>query len=84
MMLSERVFEGIFAARDRSLWPTRHTAAPDLHGRNCGREISHAHQIVGGAGKSKNPVHFAHPQCAPAASAERSDFGEEADHERGG
>ena len=32
---------------------------PDLHRRNCGGQVSHAHQIVGGAGEGKNPVHFA-------------------------
>jgi hypothetical protein len=33
---------------------------PDLHRRNCGGQVSHAHQIVGGASESKNSVHFAH------------------------
>jgi hypothetical protein len=33
----------------------------DLRHRNCGRQVSHAHQIVGGAGQGKYPVHFAHP-----------------------
>ena len=33
----------------------------DLHHRNCGGQVTHAHQIVGGAGQSKYPVHFAHP-----------------------
>ena len=33
---------------------------PGLHQRNCGRQISHAHQIVGRAGEGENPRHFAH------------------------
>jgi hypothetical protein len=33
----------------------------DLCHRNCGGQVSHAHQIVGGAGQGKYPVHFAHP-----------------------
>ena len=36
----------------------------DLVGRNCGDEISHADQIVGGAGEGKNPVDFEHPAMA--------------------
>ena len=34
---------------------------PDLHRRNCDSQVSHAHQIVGGAGESKDPVHFTNP-----------------------
>ena len=30
---------------------------PDLHRRNCGGQVSHAHQVVGGAGHGKNPIH---------------------------
>ena len=32
---------------------------PDLHRRNCGGQIAHAHQIVGSAGEGKDPVHRA-------------------------
>jgi len=34
-------------------------ARPDLHHRNCCGQIAHAHQIVGGAGEGKDPVHRA-------------------------
>ena len=34
---------------------------PDLDGRNCGRQVSHAHRVVSCTGKSKDPVHFADP-----------------------
>src|SRR5215469_7377757 len=30
-----------------------------LHRWNCDAQVSHAHQIVGGAGEGKDPVHFA-------------------------
>src|SRR5581483_4788743 len=31
----------------------------DLHRRNCRRQVSQAHQIVGRAGQGEDPVHFA-------------------------
>ena len=34
--------------------------ALDLHRRNCGGQVAHAHQIVGRTGEGKNPVHLAH------------------------
>ena len=37
---------------------------PDLRDPKCGDQVSHAHQIVGGAGEGKDPVHFAHPAMA--------------------
>jgi hypothetical protein len=43
---------------------------PDLHRWNCGSQVSHAHQIVGGAGEGKYPVHFVHP-AMPNLSHER-------------
>ena len=39
----------------------------DLHHRKCGREVSHAHQIVGRAGEGEDPIRFANstlPQLA--------------------
>jgi hypothetical protein len=45
-------------------------AGPDLPHRNCGGQVSHAHQIVGGAGEGKYPVHFVHP-AMPNLSHER-------------
>jgi hypothetical protein len=40
---------------------------PDLHRRSCDGQISHAHQIVGGASQSKNPMHFADSAMAHLA-----------------
>ena len=31
---------------------------PNLPSENCRAQISHAHQIVGGTGEGKDPVHF--------------------------
>ena len=31
----------------------------DLHRKNCGCEVAHAHQIVGGAGEGEDPIHLA-------------------------
>src|ERR1700746_1885825 len=31
---------------------------PNLPSENCSAQISHAHQIVGGTGEGKDPVHF--------------------------
>src|SRR5215472_15817797 len=39
----------------------------DLHRRNCGRKVAHAHQIVDRAGESEDPVNLANsavPQLA--------------------
>src|ERR1041384_65670 len=61
MMLSERVLGGIFAVSRSKLVAHKTRCGLNLHGRNYGGETSHAHQIVGGTGEGKNPVHFAHP-----------------------
>src|SRR5215471_12092456 len=34
---------------------------------NCGSQVSHAHQIVGSAGKGKDPVHFVDPTMSNLA-----------------
>ncbi len=49
----------------RCCWETH--VGPDLRHRNCGGQVSHAHQIVGGAGQGKYPVHFAHPAMSNLA-----------------
>ena len=64
MMLSERVFDQEFCSLGMKFVSHKTHCDLDLHGRNCGTEISHAHEIVGGTGKSKNPVHFAHSAMA--------------------
>src|SRR5579864_8877615 len=33
---------------------------PDLSHRNCSGQVAHAHQVVGCAGESENPIHFAY------------------------
>jgi len=40
--------------------PDRTHFGPDLHRRNCARQIPHAHQVVGGTGEGKDPVYCAH------------------------
>ena len=67
MMLSERVFDQEFCSLGMEFVSHKAHCDLDLHGRNCSTEISHAHQIVGGTGKSKNPVHFAHSTMAHLA-----------------
>src|SRR5271157_1290629 len=39
----------------------------DLHRRNCGREVSHAHQIVGRAGEAEDPIHLAYSTMSQLA-----------------
>src|SRR5437588_477688 len=34
---------------------------PDSRRRNCGAQVSHAHQVVGGAGHGKNPIYSTDP-----------------------
>jgi hypothetical protein len=41
--------------------PCERHVRPDLHRRNGGGQVAHPHQIVGGTGQGKYPVHFAHP-----------------------
>jgi len=43
----------------------------DLHRRSCGREVSHAHQIVGRAGEGEDPIHPADP-TVPQLAHERN------------
>ena len=45
----------------------RHYDPDSLRGNSSGHEISHAHQVVGGAGEGKHPIHLqrsAMPQLA--------------------
>jgi hypothetical protein len=60
-MMSNGLISDVFmASASNSMWLETHVG-PDLPHRNCGGQVSHGHQIVGGAGQGKYPVHFAHP-----------------------
>src|SRR5262252_4654917 len=69
-MMSNGLISGVLVTCGlRSMRLEAHVG-PDLHRRNRG-QISHAHQIVGGAGESENPVHFAN-SAMPNLSQERN------------
>jgi len=63
MMLNGLISGVLLASGSDSMLLETHVG-PDLRRRNCGGQVSHAHQIVGGAGESKHPVHSAHPAMA--------------------
>ena len=56
----ERLFAGIFrivgAPRVRFRIVRRHYGPDSLRGNSSGHQVSHAHQIVGGAGEGKHPI----------------------------
>lgn len=54
------LISGVFVALGSNSMLLKTHVGPELRRRNCGGQVAHAHQIVGGAGESKNPVHFAH------------------------
>src|ERR1700722_19860932 len=65
--MSEKLILSAFLAPQRYLLRCEAHFGLDLHRRNCGREVSHAHQIVGRAGEGEDPVHLANspvPQLA--------------------
>jgi len=57
---AERLISGVFVALGSNSMLLKTHVGPELRRRNCGGQVAHAHQIVGGAGEGKNPVHFAH------------------------
>src|SRR4030081_540478 len=60
-MMSIGSISGVFVtAASNSMLRETHVDS-DLQRRNCGRQVSHAHQIVGRASEGKDPVHFADP-----------------------
>src|SRR5213080_304665 len=60
--MSNGLISGVFvASASNSMLLATYVVGPDLRHRNCGGQVSHSHQIVGGAGEGKYPVHFAHP-----------------------
>jgi hypothetical protein len=59
--MSNSLISSVFVGfRSNSMLLETHVG-PDLRQRNCGGQVSHAHQIVGGAGQRKDPVHSADP-----------------------
>src|SRR6266536_2548388 len=66
-MTSNGLISGVFAASESNSAALGTHYGLDLHRRNCGRQITHAHQVVSRAGESKDPIHPAHaamPQLA--------------------
>jgi hypothetical protein len=66
-MMSNGLISGVFVASASNSMLLETHVGPDLRHRNCGGQVSHAHQIVGGAGQGKYPVHFAHPAMSNLA-----------------
>ena len=61
------LISGVFVASGSNSMLLKTHVGSDLPYRNCGRQVSHAHQIVGGAGQGKYPVHFADPAMSNLA-----------------
>jgi hypothetical protein len=59
--MSNGLISGVFVASAFNSMLLEKRVGPDLPHRNCDGQVSHAHQIVGGAGEDKYPVHFAYP-----------------------
>jgi len=57
--MSEKLFSQCFSSPQRYLFALRTHFGLDLHRRNCGCEVAHAHQIVGRAGEGEDPIHLA-------------------------
>src|SRR6202011_4864286 len=62
-MMSDWLISGVFLVPESSSRRRRAHLGPDLPRWN-GRQVSYAHQIVGGASEGKDPVHFADPTMA--------------------
>jgi hypothetical protein len=60
-MMSNGLISGVLVVSGSNSMLLKTHVGPDLGHQNCGGQVSHAHQIVGGAGPGKDPVHFAHP-----------------------
>jgi hypothetical protein len=58
-MMSNDLISGVFVASAYSMRLETHVGL-DLRHRNCDSQVSHSHQIVGGTGQGKDPMHFAH------------------------
>jgi len=66
-MISNGLISGVFVASASNSMLLETHVGSDLCHQNCGGQVSHAHQIVGGAGEGKDPVHFAHTAMANLA-----------------
>jgi hypothetical protein len=66
-MMSNGLISSVLVAFASNSMLLETRVGPDLRYRNCGGQVSHSHQIVGGAGKGKYPVHFAHPAMSNLA-----------------
>src|SRR5208282_6118468 len=65
--MSEKLILSAFVAPSAIFLRCKTHFGLDLHRGNCGREVSHAHQIVGRAGEREDPIHLANstvPQLA--------------------
>src|SRR5215469_10416125 len=69
-MMSNGLISDTLLASGPYLMRLEAEVGPDLHRLNGG-QISHAHQVVGGAGESEDPVHFAN-SAMPNFSQERN------------
>src|SRR5271157_5092703 len=58
-MMSKRPISGVLRSSGSNSVVLQTHVGPDLHHRNC-CQIAHAHQIVGRAGKSENPIYRTH------------------------
>src|SRR5712692_6232466 len=70
-MMSNGLISGVSVVSGSNSMLLEAHGGPDLRHRNCGGQVSHAHQIVGGAGEGKDPVHFAH-SAMPNLAHERN------------
>ena len=59
-MMANSLIAGVFLASESNSTLLGTHFGPDLHRRNWGTQISHAHQVVSRAGQSQNPMHLAH------------------------
>src|SRR5690349_5003628 len=57
--MSNALISGVVAVPESNSRLCRTHFGLDLDRRNCRDQITHAHQIVGRAGESKNPIHAA-------------------------
>src|SRR2546425_205697 len=70
--MSRGLISGVFrAARSNSMLNQTHFG-PDLHGRNCGCQVSHAHQVVSCTGESKDPIPLCRLHDAALSPSARS------------
>src|SRR5207248_8447749 len=57
--MSKDATSGVFVAAESDSKLVQTHLRRDLHRRTCDGQVSHAHQIVGCAGESEDPMHLA-------------------------